>query len=734
MTTPTPPEGAQFAPWGGPSARTIGSSPGEHEASSAPDRASILVVDDRPDKLLALGSVLEELDQDIVTAASGEEALKQVLQRDFAVILLDVNMPGLDGLETARLIRGRRKSAHTPIIFITADFQDDAHQKRGYALGAVDYIGSPVVPEVLRAKVRVFVELFLLARQAERTALQQLALAEEKAARAAAERATQRLAYLARASAALAASLDIDATMQEVGRLVVPQLCDMSLLVMTGGAEEAHRPAQLAAVERSEIVNQPIAEAIPGALALVIERVAVTGTLERLSRRHPDDIELLFPGERPAHAALVVPLAVRGHTLAVLALGLIGDRQFDPDAVSVACDLAGRAAVALDNALLYHRIQESDQRKNDFLAMLAHELRNPLAPIGNAVHVLRASIHDPAKVAWVGDVVGRQVKQLTRLVDDLLDLSRVTRDKIDLKLEPLDAADLVAAAVETHRPVIDSQRHALTIKLPPEPVGVHGDFARLAQVLGNLINNAAKYTDPGGTIEVELAREGGDAVFRVRDTGMGIPAHALSAVFEPFTQLERTLDRSQGGLGIGLTLVRRLVDMQGGSVAAHSAGIGHGSEFVVRLPAMPIQGTTPAPVLRPVEHPPRASVPMTVLVVDDNVDVAESTAILLRVAGCEVHVAADGKTALAAMDRVQPDAVLLDIGLPGMDGYQVAARMRERPEFKRTLIVAVSGYGQDEFQARSRSAGVDHHLVKPIDPAAVIALLAARAPQPTAPH
>jgi signal transduction histidine kinase/DNA-binding response OmpR family regulator len=692
-----------------------------------PERASVLLVDDRPDKLLALGAILEGLAQTIVTAASGEEALKQVLQQDFAVILLDVNMPGMDGLETARLIRGRKKSAHTPIIFITADFHDDEHLKLGYSLGAVDYISSPVVPEILCAKVRVFVDLFLLARQAERQALQQLALAEEKAARRAAEHATERLAFLARASASLASSLDIAATMQDVGRLAVPELCDASLLVMTGAAEEAHYPPQLAVFDAGEICNRVVSVPIPGALAIAIERVAATGELERLYGQGADNSGLLFPGDRRAHSVLIVPLAVRGRPLAVLALGMTGERRFDSDVFAVACDLAGRAAAALENALLYHRIAESDQRKNDFLAMLAHELRNPLAPIGNAVHVLRASAHDPAKVAWVGDIVGRQVKQLTRLVDDLLDLSRVTRDKIELKLELLDAADIVSAAVETHRPLIDAQRHTLNVKLPPEPIGVHGDFARLAQVLGNLINNAAKYTDPGGTIDVELARDDGAAVFRVRDTGMGIPAHALSDVFEPFTQLERTLDRAQGGLGIGLTLVRRLVEMQGGKVTARSAGAGQGSEFVVRLPAIPVsRNVAPHAHGHDVEHAAPPATPIRVLVVDDNVDVAESTAILLRVAGCQVHVAPDGKSALAAMDRVQPDAVLLDIGLPGMDGYQVAERMRARPEFKRTLIVAVSGYGQDEHQARSRSAGVDHHLVKPIDPVAVIALLSKR--------
>jgi signal transduction histidine kinase/DNA-binding response OmpR family regulator len=704
--------------------------PSSYGAALVGERANILVVDDRPDKLLALTTVLDELGQNVVTAASGEEALKQVLSQDFAVILLDVNMPGLDGLETAELIRSRRKSAHTPIIFITADFNDDAHTSRGYALGAVDYIASPVVPAVLRAKVKVFVDLHLLARQAERRALEHLALAEEKAARVAAERSTQRLAFLARASAALAGSLDVDATMHEVGRLVVPQLADVSLLVQRPVDDDLQRPPQLAFHDASGLTTHAVGDSLPDALAAAIERAAITGAVERLPQgASPGEAaRIAFPGGIEAHSALVVPLAVRGRALAVLVLGITGARRFEPDATSLASDVAGRAAVALDNALLYHRIQESDRRKNEFLAMLAHELRNPLAPIGNAVHVLKSPKTGAAEVAWARDVIGRQLKQLTRLVDDLLDLSRITRGKIDLRHDTVDAAAVVNAAIETCRPLIDQHGHALHVRLPDAPVVVRGDFARLSQVIGNLLNNAAKYTEPGGSIDVTLAHEGREAVFRVRDNGMGIPRQALGSVFEPFTQLEQTLDRAQGGLGIGLTLVRRLVELQGGSVAAQSDGRGRGSEFVVRVPAVDVLQTPEAPpASRGDATALSVDAPMTVLVVDDNADVAESTAILLRVAGCDVHIAQDGRTALAALERVRPDAVLLDIGLPGMDGYQVAQRMRERPEYSRTLIVAVSGYGQDEHQARSREAGVDHHLVKPIDPIAVMDLLTARA-------
>ncbi|HEX4884099.1 MAG TPA: response regulator [Casimicrobiaceae bacterium] len=693
------------------------------------ERASILVVDDRPDKRLAIATVLEDLGQQLVMAGSGEEALKQVLLHDFAVILMDVNMPGLDGLETAELVRKRRKSAHTPIIFITAEFHDEAHTAQGYRLGAVDYIPSPVVPEILRAKVKVMVDLYLHARAAERRVLEHLALAEERAARLAAERATQRLAFAARASATLGASLDVAETMREIGRLAVPHLADASFVTFAAPDVLVPCPPHVALRDAGgSVVSRPLGEA-PHAS---IDRLVGAATRSGMPQRWPgpadaeaDEPGVVFGEGQVAKSVIVVPLAVRGRTLAVLALGMTGERAFEPDAASVAGDLADRAATALDNALLYQKIQEADQRKNEFLAMLAHELRNPLAPIANAVHVLKSVAHDPEKVAWARDVIGRQVGQLKRLVDDLLDLSRITRGRIELKLETLDVGAVVAAAVETCRPMIEAHRHTLSLTLPSGPLAVRGDAARFAQVLGNLINNAAKYTDPGGRIDVSVDREGDDAVFRVRDTGAGIPRHALAAVFEPFMQLERTLDRSQGGLGIGLTLVRRLVEMQGGAVAARSDGPGQGSEFVVRLPA--VAPAAPAVDVRDgvAEAPDHGG--LTVLVVDDNADVAESTAILLRSAGCDVYVAGDGKAALAKFDSLRPDAVLLDIGLPGMDGYQVAARMRERPEHRGTLIVAVSGYGQDEHQARSRAAGVDHHLVKPIDPAVVMTLLAGRA-------
>jgi signal transduction histidine kinase/DNA-binding response OmpR family regulator len=700
--------------------------------------ADILIVDDRPDKLLAYRTILEDLGQNIFTAASGEQALKQVLEREFAVILLDVNMPGMNGLETAALIRSRSRSAHIPIIFITADFNDEPHMAKGYALGAVDYIGSPVVAEILQAKVRVFVDLFLLARQTKLQAAERLALAEEKAARAAAEQATRWLTFLAQASVALAASLDAAAIRREVVRLCIPTLADASVLTLVAdqgedaGAEVAWVPEDSG---RAPVVRKARKNDNRW-LDAAVERVVKSGKLEVFGSRpgmppsnRLDESPLAglidAPFAHAIHCLALVPLLARGRALGVLTLALgMPEREFDTDMLAMATKLAGRAAIALDNALLYGKIQDEDRRKDEFLAMLAHELRNPLAPISNAVHVLQMADQTPTRVAWAIDVIGRQLKQLVRLVDDLLDVSRITRGKIELRIETIDAAEVVVAAVETSRPFVDAQEHTFTVMLPPEQLLLRGDFARVAQVLANLINNAAKYTDRGGRISLSVARQGAEVVFRIRDTGMGIAKDHLTAIFEPFTQLDGTLDRSQGGLGIGLTLVRRLVEMQNGSVRAESEGLGHGSEFIVALPAASAARRTGTESREPERLAPMPALDLSVLVVDDNRDVAESTAVLLRMAGCETHVVYDGDEALRAMARVRPDAVLLDIGLPRMNGYEVAERIRAEPDYRRTLIVAVSGYGQQEHRLQSQRSGFDYHIVKPIDPPLLTGLLA----------
>jgi signal transduction histidine kinase len=596
---------------------------------------------------------------------------------------------------------------------------------QAYSLGAVDYIASPVVPEILRAKVRVFVELFLLAEQAKRQAHERIALVEEKAAREAAERASRRLALLAEASATLASSLDLEATLQEVSRLLVPRFADACLVSLQSGEgqPERHEMAWATSDPEHPMLNGSILEIEDVQLRDAIARVRSIGRPESIERdvAGPEASRIMLPRGLTAHSVLLAPLLVRGRTLGVLTLGMeLPSRQFDVDTHAMVAELATRAATAVDNALLFRKIQDEDQRKNEFLAMLAHELRNPLAPISNAVHIMRVSGDEPEKIAWARDIIARQLKQLVRLVDDLLDVSRITRGKIELKIGVVNVQQVVAAAIETSKPNVDGHRHALSVQLPAETLHVHGDCARVSQILSNLINNAAKYTPRGGRISVSAGREEDAVAFRVRDSGVGIPPEYLATIFDPFTQVDRSLARSNGGLGIGLTLVRRLVEMQNGTVVARSEGRNRGSEFIVRLPlAVDVASDADASASR--EPPSPAG--LRVLVVDDNHDVADSTASVMRMNGCEVHVAYDGKAAIESVQRLKPDAVLLDIGLPTFDGYLVAEHIRAQPNNEGTMLVAVSGYGQEQDRARSKSVGFDYHVVKPIDPAALASLI-----------
>jgi CheY-like chemotaxis protein len=332
---------------------------------------------------------------------------------------------------------------------------------------------------------------------------------------------------------------------------------------------------------------------------------------------------------------------------------------------------------------------------------------------------------DHTVLGRVREMMERQVQHMTRMVDDLLDVSRITRGKIQLRKETVDLASVVERTVEATRPLIQDRRQTLSVDLPPEPVRLEADPTRLEQVLANLINNAAKYTDHGGHIWLSARPEGGELVLRVRDTGVGIAPDMLARIFEPFVQADRVLDQSQGGLGIGLTLVRRLVEMHGGTVTAHSEGPGKGSEFVVRLPALSPQN--PLPGARTVGEggePVRTAPQRRILVVDDNVDAAESLALLLRMDGHDVRVAHDGPAALAAVEADAPDFVFLDIGMPVMNGHDVARRLRQRPGLENLVLVAMTGWGQEEDRRRSQEAGFDRHLVKPAEPKALRQLLA----------
>ena len=356
-------------------------------------------------------------------------------------------------------------------------------------------------------------------------------------------------------------------------------------------------------------------------------------------------------------------------------------------------------------------LRTADRRKDEFLATLGHELRNPLAPIMNSLEILKLSgAFEDARTAPACAVMERQVHHLNRLVDDLLEVSRITRGVIEVKKEALDLTAIVKAAIETSRPVLDNLRHEIRIDFEKEQICVGGDPVRLTQVFANLLNNAAKYTNHGGVITIATRRENDDAIVSVKDNGIGIAPNLLAHVFDMFMQVDRSTRRSQGGLGIGLTLVKSLVSMHGGTVEARSDGPGLGSEFIVRLPMMvePAVGSEKARHIQPL--PSRR-----ILIVDDSRDGGETLAMLLRVLGAEVALAHSGRAALECVATFKPDVVLLDIGMPGMDGYEVARRIRANPKSRHIQLIALTGWGQDEDRQRSTAAGFNHHLVKPAD-------------------
>lgn len=401
-------------------------------------------------------------------------------------------------------------------------------------------------------------------------------------------------------------------------------------------------------------------------------------------------------------------------------------RASDLHLVEIATHIAGiaierhRADAALAERAA--RLAEASQRKDEFLALLAHELRNPLAPIVTALALMRAHEREPEAVARYRAVIERQVRHLTRLVEDLLDVSRITRGKIVLKPERTSVAAAIEAAIEAARPLLDERRHTAAVDLGEEPLDVIADPVRAAQIFANLINNAAKYTDPGGHVWVRARREGDEIVVSVRDDGIGIPAEMLDHVFDLFVQTDAARGQAQGGLGIGLTLVKRLVELHGGQVAAASAGPGRGTEMTVRLPAAPARDAT-APAGSAAAGPAPSA--KRVLIVDDNSDAAESLAEALRDRGHEVRVEGDGPSALAAADVWLPDVALVDIGLPGMDGYAVARALRAAHPRDVLRLLALTGYGQESDRHRAREAGFDAHLVKPADLDRISAAIAA---------
>lgn len=643
--------------------------------------AHVLIVDDQPANLLALEAALDSLGVNLVRAVSGAQALAAVEKQDFAAVLLDVRMPGMDGFEVARIIRSRPRTRFTPILFVTAGDDPDEAMLSAYALGAVDFLAKPLRTEVLKAKVGVFVELY--------RSKEELRLRERRDFE-------QRLEAKEERYRALFESID-------EGFCVVKLLRGPDGAVRNYRFEEANEAFAMH-TGFQDPVGKTVLDLMPqydGSRFTVYDRVARTGEPTRFVQE-----------ERSMK---------RWFDIYASRLGGAGN-----DLVAVLfSDITRRLLAEQDLRRLNEELAQANRRKTEFLATLAHELRNPLAPLSNGLHLMRMANSKPDLLEKTRQMMERQIQHMVHLVDDLLDVARISTGKVELRRQPMDLKDVVATAVETSASLIDAGGHTLTVDVPSRPMPMDADPTRIAQVVSNLLNNAAKYTPQGGRIALAVRVDDGEAVLSVSDTGIGIAPDALAKVFEMFAQVPSSAGKPQGGLGIGLSLVQSLVALHGGSVSAASPGPGEGSTFTVRLPLL---ATDNHGVPR-MEASPTAVKPdqLHVLVVDDNTDAAESLGVLLDIEGHAAHIAHSGAEALQVAKEQALDVVFLDIGLPDMTGYDVARRMRMLPGMDKTLLVALTGWGTQDDRQRTRDAGFDRHLTKPAELPAVEELLRAAA-------
>jgi signal transduction histidine kinase len=612
--------------------------------------------------LLSYEAVLYGLGVQCVRALSGTQALEQLLEQEFAAILLDVNMPEMDGFEVARLVREHPRMERTPIIFVTAVNVSELDRLKGYELGAIDYIAVPVVPEILRGKVAVLVELY------------------------------QRRGQLQAVNAALSAArtkLDVEHEKALADR-------DAQLQAVF------EHPSDLIVVLKAErdaagaIVDWIYARANRNAAALL------NLPLERIVGRRLSEV---VP-ERAAKASEQCKLVIeKGET--VRYESQFADRHLVMTLFAAGMDyVVSSGQDVTEQRRLQAALEDTHRRKDEFLAMLAHELRNPVAPIANAAELLSRLVQHESQRALVG-IVQRQSMHLARLLDDLLDVARITQGRIDLQREVIDVGTCLQLAIETAEPLIRSKGHRLTVTQTLAPIYVSADKARLGQCLANVLVNAAKYTPDGGEICVRSYLDRGEVAIDVSDNGIGIAPEFLPRIFDLFAQAERGLDRSQGGLGVGLTVCKQLIEMHGGTLGASSPGWDRGATFTFRLPlAEPPAPATATPPLQP-------DALLRVMIVDDNRDAADSLSMLLQFEGRHTLCAYSGEQALEDVSAFDPQIVLLDIGLPGLDGYEVARRLKSLAP--RVHVIALSGYAQLEDRQRSAAAGFDAHLVKPVD-------------------
>lgn len=657
---------------------------------------NILLVDDLPANLLALEVILEPLGENLIRAASGAAALAIAREAVFAAVLIDVRMPGMDGFETAIQLRKLPGHAATPILFITADHDGAAHAREAYALGAVDFLPKPIVPEVLRAKVSVFVDLFRSKEQLR-----------EK-------------------------TVFLEAVLESVSDAIVACDADGNLTLFNEASRRLHGLSQ---------------EFLPSsAWAAQYQLDGADGK----ARIQPEDVPLYraLRGERVCdmELALANPGGTRRHVVAngatlraedgrkLGAVVSLRDVTSERQAAAAMAESAAEQARRKQAEEMAERLRQSeakmrlladqlaltDRRKTEFLAVLAHELRNPLAPIRAGLTLMVSGLTGDRLRATV-QMMQRQLDHVVHLVDDLMDVARIANGKIELKRETLALKPIVELAVEATLPLIRTREHSLSLCLPNEDVLVDVDPVRLTQVLSNLLSNAAKYSPPKGAIRLEVQPHASQVALTVADTGMGIPADSLQHIFDPFAQLGLHQEASPGGLGIGLSLSRQLIELHGGTIAAESAGPGKGSTFTVTLP-LAAAAAAVAPIGQ--RKPSSAVAPRRVLVVDDNLDAATTMGSLLELDGHTVALAHTGADALALAQEFRPDVAFVDIGMPGMNGYETAIAMRQVAELAQIRLVALTGWGGEADCERSRAAGFDCHLTKPAAPDEINSALA----------
>ena len=627
-------------------------------AAPRPDLPRVLLADDNADLREYARRLLAE-HYEVHVVADGQAALEAAHELRPQLIVSDVMMPRLDGFALIRAVRADPQLRPIPIILLSARAGEEARIE-GLDRGADDYLVKPFNARELLVRAGTLIRSAELRRRAEEARAQFETLLNE---------------------APLGVMLvDEDFRVAAVNPIALPLIGETDLI---GRDFDAVVRTAWSSADGEEITRRFRHTLQTGEPQVVPEFIA--------RRRDRNVVEYY---EWQVHR-IPLPDGRRG----------------------VVCYFRDISRTVLAREAL----READSRKDEFLATLSHELRNPLAPLRSSLEVVKRLASVPPTASAALDIMDRQMSHLVRLVDDLLEVSRITRGQVELRREQVRLDAAIRSAIETSEPLIRAGLHRLIVSFPDEPLLLDADPVRLAQIFGNLLNNAAKYSDRGGRIEVTVRRDGQEAVVTIRDSGDGIAPEQLAKLFEIFTRGERSSRRNQSGLGIGLALVRRLTEMHGGRVEASSDGVGMGSCFSVRLP-LSVKEIAATKAGRRVHS---SIDELSVLVVDDNKDAAESLAMLLRTAGAEIHIAHDGPTALAAFERSEPHVVLLDIGMPDMDGCEVARRLREIARPERVALVALTGWGQDEDRRRVREAGFDHHLVKPVELAALQALLAA---------